>query len=37
MTIKIRQWRESDLPRLKSVHWVATKTGDNKALSPSPV
>lgn len=32
MTVKIRQWREADQPKLSSLHWVGTQTGDGKQL-----
>jgi hypothetical protein len=32
MTTKLRQWREDERARLKSLHWVGTNTGDGKLL-----
>jgi hypothetical protein len=32
MAIKLRQWREDERSRLKSLHWVGTETGDGKVL-----
>ena len=32
MTLKILQWRAADQSRLKSTHWVTTRTEDNRQL-----